>query len=229
MCNKEEEEKKQEINSKKNGEIKNKKNEEKNIKIEDDDHKNKLNSQKEDKKIVKKKPNNDLTNEIAKNKSPIRSKEGSKSENNVTNTYTDEYNKHPKDNSVKKIKVDKEVEEEIECEDLSQYDMSYPEAYHGKSQKLVKLLKQEISNDGKILKFYENNKKEVIFQSGLRKEIHEDGYTIVWFTNNDIKQVIYLFTRHFQMEKLCTSFQTLIPYKILSQMAFKFLSLKMVR
>jgi len=179
---------------------------------------------------VNKKPNNNLTNGIAKNTSPIRSKEGIKSQNNVINTYSNEYNKFSNDDSVKNIQENKDVkEEEIEGEDLTQYNMTYPEEYHGKNQKLVKLLKQEISNDGKILKFYENNKKEVIFQSGVRKEIHDDGYTIVWFSNNDIKQVIYLFTRHSRTERLCTSSQTLIPYRILSQMAYKCLSLKMVR
>ena len=91
-----------------------------------------------------------------------------------------------KTNSETHVPIDEEYKE-----DLSIYELNFPDIYHGKNEKFVKLLKQEISNDGKILKFYENNKKEVVFPSGMRKEIYEDGYTIVYFANEDIKQVIF--------------------------------------
>ena len=36
---------------------------------------------------------------------------------------------------------------------------------------------------------YANGKKEVIFPNGVKREIYENNYTIVHFTNSDIKQV----------------------------------------
>ena len=48
---------------------------------------------------------------------------------------------------------------------------------------------QEITEDNKIIKTYSNNKVEILFPSGLRKEIFEDGYQITYFTNKDIKQI----------------------------------------
>lgn len=87
--------------------------------------------------------------------------------------------------------IDREEEDKID--DITKYEMRFPEIYHGKAQRDSKLIKQEVSNDGKILKIYENNKKEVIFPSGMRKEIYPDGYTIVFFGNKDIKQVKFVF------------------------------------
>ena len=98
-------------------------------------------------------------------------------------------------------------DEDERMEDISQYEMRFPEVYHGKAQRASKLVKQEVSNDGKILKIFENNKKEVIFPSGMRKEIYPDGYTIVFFGNKDIKQVILILKRLFRMEKLFISSQ----------------------
>lgn len=65
------------------------------------------------------------------------------------------------------------------------YDLVFPEKYNTQS----KLIKQEKTSDGKLIKIYENDKKEVVFSSGVRKEIHPDGYQIVFFVNKDIKQV----------------------------------------
>ncbi len=43
--------------------------------------------------------------------------------------------------------------------------------------------------DGKIIQYYEKNKKEIIFKSGVRKELFDDGYKVVNFNNGDIKQI----------------------------------------
>jgi len=70
------------------------------------------------------------------------------------------------------------------------FDMVFQDKYHSKSQiPNFKLLKQEITNDRKIIRLYESGKKELIFPSGVRKEIFPDSYQVVYFTNNDIKQV----------------------------------------
>lgn len=38
---------------------------------------------------------------------------------------------------------------------------------------------------------FADGKKEVLFANGVRREIFENGYTIVHFTNKDIKQVAW--------------------------------------
>ena len=60
-----------------------------------------------------------------------------------------------------------------------------PQKYLSSNYKLLKTLNSE----GKIINIYSNNKLEVIFKSGVKKEIFEDGYQIVNFTNGDLKQI----------------------------------------
>jgi centromere protein J len=90
------------------------------------------------------------------------------------------------------IKQDDEEEED--------YQLIFPAQYHGKLVKNNRLEKQEITEDGKIIRLYENGKREVDFSSGVRKEIFEDGYQITYFANKDIKQIfpnqkeVYLFS-----------------------------------
>jgi centromere protein J len=92
----------------------------------------------------------------------------------------------------KKPEQNKKEEEEV-------YEMVFPEKYHGKAAKNSRLITQEILEDGKIIKLFENMKREITFPSNAVKEIFEDGYQITYLTNNDIKQVypdkreIYLF------------------------------------
>ena len=42
--------------------------------------------------------------------------------------------------------------------------------------------------DGKVQRMFLNGKKEVLFANKVRRETHQDGYTIVYFNNGDIKQ-----------------------------------------
>ena len=51
------------------------------------------------------------------------------------------------------------------------------------------LIKTASTTDGKTINLYTNNKREVIFQSGVRKEIFNDNHQIVYFTNGDLKQI----------------------------------------
>lgn len=143
-----------------------------------------------------------IINNIAKKKnkktpSTIMNNYNSNTEND--NQFKSKLTKSPKKNSIPqkeesnfttKSKESFALNEEDEKnEDITKYEMKFPEEYHGNAQKASKLIKQEVSNDGKILKIFENNKREVIFPSGMRKEIYPDGYTIVFFGNKDIKQV----------------------------------------
>ena len=67
---------------------------------------------------------------------------------------------------------------------LEEYDFKIPEKYNNQNYKLTKTLKA----GDKIINIYTDNKKEIIFPSGVRKEIFEDGFQIIYFINGDIKQ-----------------------------------------
>lgn len=70
--------------------------------------------------------------------------------------------------------------------DTQNFILRYPIKYHGQN---VKLVSQTTHYDGKIVRTFENGKTEFILSDGTRKEIYSDGYTITFFSNNDIKQV----------------------------------------
>lgn len=66
------------------------------------------------------------------------------------------------------------------------FDLVLPEKYHRIN---YSLLNEEKSCDGKVIRMYSNDKREIIFQSGVRKELYKEGYQIIYFTNGDIKQI----------------------------------------
>ena len=70
-------------------------------------------------------------------------------------------------------------------ENIEGYDFTIPEKYSLMNNGEVI---DRINSDGKIINIYENNKKEIIFQSGVRKEIFPDGYQLIHFPNGDMKQ-----------------------------------------
>lgn len=70
-------------------------------------------------------------------------------------------------------------------QDPNNYEMVFLPQYDVNSL----VINQECLPDGKVIKIYENGKKEVFFQSGLRREIFPDGYMITHFLNGDIKQI----------------------------------------
>ena len=43
--------------------------------------------------------------------------------------------------------------------------------------------------DGKIIQYFDKNKKIINFKSDVRKELFDDGYQVVYFNNGDIKQI----------------------------------------
>jgi len=50
-----------------------------------------------------------------------------------------------------------------------------------------RLISQEHIKGGKLQKFYDDGKKEIIFKNGVKRHIFPNGYTVVDFTNKDIK------------------------------------------
>ena len=69
---------------------------------------------------------------------------------------------------------------------LNEYDLIFPENYHGLTYNLIK---SEKTQNEKTVNYYDNNKKEIIFKNGVRKEIYNDEYQVIYFNNGDIKQV----------------------------------------
>jgi centromere protein J len=51
------------------------------------------------------------------------------------------------------------------------------------------LTEEIVGKDDKIQKFYASGKREIIFPNGVRRLVWQDGYSIIYFANNDIKQV----------------------------------------
>jgi hypothetical protein len=71
-----------------------------------------------------------------------------------------------------------------ENEDDNQYDFIIPDKYLNNNYSYL----NTIESDGKKINYYTNNKKEILFKSGVKKEIYEDGYQLVHFPNGDKKQ-----------------------------------------
>lgn len=69
--------------------------------------------------------------------------------------------------------------------DNDKYGLVFPDKYHKVN---YTLLNSQTNIDGKIVNYYDNGKKEIIFKSGVKKEVYDDGYLIVYFNNGDIKQ-----------------------------------------
>ena len=71
---------------------------------------------------------------------------------------------------------------------LKELDFEFPEKYFDDDDN--KVIKHKFELDGKTIKIYKNNKKEIIFPNNTKKETFPDGYTIVYFSNGDIKELI---------------------------------------
>ena len=69
--------------------------------------------------------------------------------------------------------------------DINGYDFIIPEIY--KKNNKAEII-NSVEQDGKKINIYDNHKKEIIFKSGVRKEIFMDGYQLVHFPNGDLKQ-----------------------------------------
>ena len=65
------------------------------------------------------------------------------------------------------------------------YDFEIPKKYKETEYNLLK----SVEADDKTLNFYTNDKKEIIFKNGVKKEIFNDNHQIIYFANGDIKQI----------------------------------------
>jgi hypothetical protein len=82
------------------------------------------------------------------------------------------------------INDNSDFEDENETDVNNKYDFIIPEKYKNNNGELVNTM----DTDGKIINIYSSNKKQIIFKSGVIKEIYPDGYQLVYFPNGDMKQ-----------------------------------------
>lgn len=132
------------------------------------------------------------------NKKNMNSNNNNKNSNtniNVNKIYqTNNYQKEESQNNssynqIIKNNFTKINKQENENDENSMYDIVFLPKYHSPIANKARLINQETTSDGNIIKEYQN-KKEIIFPNiGLRKEIFEDGYQISYFKNKDIKQL----------------------------------------
>jgi hypothetical protein len=69
--------------------------------------------------------------------------------------------------------------------DDEKYDFNIDKKYLDNNSKII----NTICSEGKIINIYNNNKKEIIFESGVKKEIFNDDHQIIYFANGDLKKV----------------------------------------
>ena len=107
---------------------------------------------------------------------------------NSSTTISKTLNKSYK-SSMHKIKNKSKIEKneiiQDNANDKECFEFNIPNKYLNQDSKVIKSLNKE----GKIINIYSNNKVEVIFKSGVKKEVFEDGYQIVHFSNGDLKQI----------------------------------------
>ena len=103
--------------------------------------------------------------------------------NSLSNKKKEEINNNNTDNNFEFVIINNDSINEKEDNNI--YDFIIPEKYINNKYELLK----SMESDGKIINIYSNNKREIIFQSGLKKEIFEDGFHLVYFQNGDKKQI----------------------------------------
>ena len=133
-------------------------------------------------KDKKMKKNNEIKKNILKNKEDIKTKD----KFSKTTTNFMEKKKQIKENQINNnvdnnFNLEDEMNKPLNAKD---YDFIIPEKY---SKNKFKLIKKEKIDDKEIY-LYNKNKKEILFQSGIKKEIFDDGFEIIYFNNGDIKQ-----------------------------------------
>ena len=119
-------------------------------------------------------------------------------------------------NEIEKEIINTDINSGNSKNEIENYDLVFPNKYHKQKYKLINTAKTE---DGKKINFYDKNKKEIIFKSGVKKEIYYDGYQIIYFTNGDIKQIYPEKSKQVYFFNESKIIQTTIPDKI---QVFKF-------
>ena len=137
----------------------------------------------------KTKKNIDLKNKLLKSKEDIKaSNKFSKTSINFNKRKLLNKEKNNNSNLNINLSTDKifEFEEELNKPlNPNEYDFIIPEKYLNNDYTLIK---KENFEDKEIY-IYSNNKKEIIFPSGLKKEIFDDGFQLIHFNNGDNKQI----------------------------------------
>ena len=113
-------------------------------------------------------------------------KEDRNNKNNINKIDGQKQNKRSLSNDKLKLKLNKDLQKELNDPiNKKEYDFNIPEKYSKINYKLIKKTKVE----EKEIYLYSNNKKEIIFPNGLKKEIYSDGFQMVYFNNGDMKQI----------------------------------------
>ena len=73
---------------------------------------------------------------------------------------------------------------------LNELEFEFPDKYFDEKNEDNKIIKHQFELDEKIIKIYNSGKKEIIFPNNTKKEIFPDGYTLVTYSNGDIKETI---------------------------------------
>ena len=73
---------------------------------------------------------------------------------------------------------------------LNELEFEFPDKYFDEKIEDNKIIKHQFELDEKIIKIYNSGKKEIIFPNNTKKEIFPDGYTLVTYSNGDIKETI---------------------------------------
>lgn len=72
--------------------------------------------------------------------------------------------------------------------DDESFDLILNEAPYNIKKSDLSIDEEITTSEGKIHRLYSDGRREVIFQNGVRRELWDDGYSLVYFTNGDIKQ-----------------------------------------
>ena len=73
---------------------------------------------------------------------------------------------------------------------INELDLEFPKKYFDENNENHKIIKHQFELDGKTIKIFNSGKKEIIFPNATKKEIFPDGYTLVSYSNGDIKETL---------------------------------------
>ena len=84
---------------------------------------------------------------------------------------------------------------------INELDFEFPEKYFDDNNENDKIIKHQFELDNKIIKIFNSGRKEIIFPNDTKKEIFPDGYTLVTYSNGDIKETIPNFKEIYYYKK----------------------------
>lgn len=94
-------------------------------------------------------------------------------------------------------------------EALFHYDKnSHYQEYQRQKRRPRSVRAVERDDPDKVVTVYADGSREIVFETGVRKEIFESGYSIIHFKNQDVKQVGLWLRRNCPTAPCCTSSRT---------------------